>query len=75
MNDTDIVAMILVGVLIIFSLVMLSEVPEKNLWNKTYGTNYSIVEWVFTKDTIKNYVHKGEQKTLNLKLNAGASGS
>ena len=55
-------------IFLVAGLVMLSEIPGKNLFNEKHGTDYSLIEWTFAQSTIKNYIHTGEEKTLNIKL-------
>ncbi len=59
--------------ILLFSLLicgsMLCEIPERGMFNQKFGTNYTAIQWCFAEDTIKEYIHTGENKTLNLNIN------
>ena len=75
MDDFLTVLFISVAVLTLFALVfaamsgllMLCEIPERSMFNEKFGTEYGAIEWLFAEGTIKDYIHQGEQKLLNIK--------
>jgi len=52
----------------ILGLMMLLEIPERTLFNDKFGTNYTPIQWCLGENIIKDYIHKGEQKQLNINI-------
>ena len=59
---------LVIGVSIIFSVAMITSMPEVKIYNKHNRTNYTAWQWVCSSDTIKDYVNQeGKKQTINLK--------
>jgi len=41
---------------------------EVRLYNEMYGKNYTTAEFFWAGDTIKDYLNKGKQETINLNV-------
>ncbi len=50
------------------SLCWFSSARNSKLYNAHFGTNYTAADFFWAGSTIKDYIHKGEQKTHNIKL-------
>ncbi len=53
---------------IVLGLTAIIQTPERALFNKHFGTNYTAVQWVTSEKTIKDYIHAGENKRLNINI-------
>ena len=59
---------VLIGIFIGFLLIFISNNNRAEIYNKQYNTDYSAWDFLWSEELIKDYVHKGEQKTFNLKV-------
>ena len=53
--------------IIIFPIFIFQTSTELRLINKRYNANYTLVEFIFAGDTIKDYLNAGKQQTINLR--------
>lgn len=59
---------VVIAVMLLFGLIMLCEIPERRLFNEKFDTAYTAIQWLFASNMIKDYIHQGEQKVLNVNL-------
>ena len=63
---------VVVGISLVIGLAAIIGIPiaqtECRLYNAQYNTHYTVSEFFWAGDTIKNFLNKGEQKTFNVKM-------
>lgn len=64
-----VVGTIMIVALLAFGIGIIISLPSVNLFNEEFNTNYTATQWLFSSDTIQNYIHKnGKMSTVNLNL-------
>jgi len=63
-----VISIIVVTIVLVFGLCFFLTIPEVELFNQHYGTNYTALQWFCARDTIKDYIGEGEVKRINVKV-------
>jgi len=58
--------MVLTAIMVITGIGIIKININRNVFNTQYKTNYTLVEWFFAEDLIKNYLITGEKKRLDV---------
>lgn len=68
--DLLIVVPIIVLILMVSLPLLCRPHVEARLYNQMYGTNYSGWDFMLAGDTIKDYLNRGKQSTVNVNLDS-----
>ena len=58
--------LLIIGFLIIMPF--LGKTWEVRIFNEAYNTNYTVWEWMFARETIRDYIGVGKKQRLGIEL-------